>query len=128
MKSRALPILAAVLACVALHPVAAVAHAFLKTASPAVGSTLASPPVSVRITFTESVEPSFSSIVVTDAAGHRVDDGKPAHLDGGDTSLLAVGLGTLQPGTYKVAWHAVATDTHRTQGTYRFTVASSTAP
>jgi copper resistance protein C len=96
------------------------AHAFLKTANPAVGSVVSQPPGKVVINFTESVEPLFSSIVVQNAAGLRVDTGN-VHLDGGDTHL-AVGLKPLPPGEYKVTWHATATDTHKTEGNYDFTV------
>ena len=96
------------------------AHAFLKTAAPAVGSTVQAAPGKVVITFTEGVEPRFSTIAVQDASGARVDAGG-VHLDGGNTRL-AVGLRPLQPGTYKVIWHATAVDTHKTQGSYNFTV------
>ncbi len=96
------------------------AHAFLKTATPAVGGQVHQPPVEVAITFTEGVEPKFSSISVKSAAGQVVDNGAP-HLEGGDT-VLAVPLTALQPGTYTVTWHATATDTHKTEGNYTFTV------
>jgi methionine-rich copper-binding protein CopC len=96
------------------------AHAFLRSAVPRVGSTVAAPPAEVVIVFTEGVEPLFSTIAVTDAAGRRVDDGKP-HLAGGDDHL-AVPLGRIGAGTYHVTWHATATDTHKTQGSFTFTV------
>ncbi len=99
---------------------AASAHAFLKTASPAVGSEVKQPPSEVVIDFTEGVEPKFSTIAVQDAAGADVAAGG-VQLKGGDTHL-AVPLKPLRPGTYKVIWHATATDTHKTEGTYMFTV------
>jgi methionine-rich copper-binding protein CopC len=98
------------------------AHAFLKTASPAVGSTVSEAPSQVVIDFTEGVEPQFSMITVQNAHGQQVETGKP-HLMGGDTHLAIV-LKPLPPGTYTVVWHATAIDTHKTQGTYHFTVAS----
>jgi methionine-rich copper-binding protein CopC len=96
------------------------AHAFLKTATPAVGSTVQQPPAEVVIDFTEGVEPTFSTITVQDASGTSVDAGG-VHLQGGDTHL-AVPLKPLKPGTYKVTWHATAVDTHKTQGSFSFTV------
>ena len=96
------------------------AHAFLKTASPAVGSQVQQPPSEVAITFTAGVEPNFSSISVQSATGQAVDAGAP-HLEGGDT-VLAVALKPLPPGIYAVTWHATATDTHKTEGHYTFTV------
>ncbi len=95
-------------------------HAFLKQASPPVGSTVP-PPKAVEITFTEGVEPSFSSIVVQDAQGQRVDTGD-VHSASGDGLRLAVGLKPLPPGTYMVIWHAVSVDTHKTEGRFAFTV------
>lgn len=95
------------------------AHAFVRTASPAVGSVVSQQPRQVVIDFTEDVEPAFSSIVVQNASGVRVDDGN-VHLAGGRTHL-AVGLKPLPPGRYKVMWHATATDTHKTEGSYDFT-------
>ncbi|WP_419729475.1 copper resistance CopC family protein [Lichenicola sp.] len=102
-------------------PLAASAHAFPTTATPAVGSTIRTAPTEVLINFTEAVEPKFSRITVTDAQGARVDDGQ-VHLQQGDTHL-AVGLKPLAPGRYEVSWHVTATDTHHTQGTFAFTVA-----
>ena len=96
------------------------AHAFLKTARPAVGSTVKVAPSQVVIRFTEGVEPRFSTIAVRDAAGARVDTGG-VHLEGGAANL-AVALKPLGPGTYGVTWHATATDTHKTQGRFTFTV------
>ncbi len=98
------------------------AHAFLETASPAVGSTVSQAPNQVVINFTEGVEPRFSTIVVQNAQGAQVETGKP-HLLGGDAHL-AVDLKPLPPGTYTVVWHATATDTHKTQGSFHFTVGS----
>ncbi len=96
------------------------AHAFLTTATPGVGSTVSRPPTEVVIDFTEGVEPLFSTIVVMDASGARVDTGAP-HLHGGQTHL-AVALKPLTAGEYKVTWHATATDTHKTQGSFGFNV------
>ena len=97
------------------------AHAFLKTSTPAVGSTVQQPPSQVVIDFTEGVEPSFSTITVQDASGTGVANGE-VHLDGGNTHL-AIALKPLQTGTYKVVWHATAVDTHKTEGSFTFTVA-----
>jgi methionine-rich copper-binding protein CopC len=96
------------------------AHAFLKQASPAVGSTVPAP-TDVVITFTEGVEPAFSSIVVQDSKGDRVDTGD-VHAASGDGLKLAVELKPLVPGAYTVIWHATSVDTHKTEGRFVFTV------
>jgi methionine-rich copper-binding protein CopC len=35
---------------------------------------------------------------------------------------MMVPLRSLAPGTYRVAWHVVSVDTHRTEGAYTFAV------
>ncbi len=98
----------------------AFAHAQLVRATPAAGATVAAP-ADVAITFSEAVEPRFSSITVRDAKGERVDVGQPHQLEG-DAHRLGVDLKPLPPGTYAVTWHATSIDTHKTQGHFSFTV------
>ena len=101
---------------------AALAHADLASADPAADATVKTAPTAISITFTEEVEPKFSSIEVLDAKGTRVDDGK-AQTAPGNEKVLSVGLKALAPGIYKVIWHATAADdSHKTKGDYAFTV------
>jgi methionine-rich copper-binding protein CopC len=58
---------------------------------------------------------------VHDASGQQVDR-KDIRVDG-DPHRLAVGLAPLQPGQYTVNWHATSVDTHKTEGSYNFTIA-----
>ena len=53
---------------IALAPVAARAHAFLDHSSPLVGSTVATAPHEVVMTFTQNLEPAFSTAQVTNPA------------------------------------------------------------
>jgi len=100
---------------------AALAHANLASAVPAVGATVQTAPTEVTITFTEEVAPKFSGIQVLDAKGTRVDAGE-AQTAPDNAKLLSVGLKTLSPGVYKVVWHAMAADdSHKTKGTFTFT-------
>jgi len=108
----------ALLGAIAIAPHAD-AHAFLSKASPPIGSTVP-PPKAIDITFTEGVGPAFSSIVVQDAYGQRVDSGD-LHAASDDGLRLEVGLKTLAPGTYAVIWHATSVDTHKTEGRFVFT-------
>lgn len=96
----------------------AFAHAFLDHATPAVGSTVAAPPQELSLSFTQDLEPAFSTVEVTGPNGARVDQGKPQI--GGNT--MRVGLKASGPGTYHVHWHAVSVDTHTTQGSFTFHV------
>jgi methionine-rich copper-binding protein CopC len=103
---------------IALAPVAAQAHAFLDHASPLVGSTVPAAPHEVVLTFTQNLEPAFSTAQVTDSSGARVDQGKAA-VSG---NTMTIGLKALGSGSYKVHWHALSVDTHTTEGAFTFTV------
>ena len=97
------------------------AHAFLDHADPKVGSTVTESPPVVKLWFTQELEPAFSTLVVQDAQGKQVDK-KDAHLDDKNKELFIVSLPTLPAGDYTVNWHAVSEDTHKTQGTFKFTI------
>ncbi|HYZ64135.1 MAG TPA: copper homeostasis periplasmic binding protein CopC [Acetobacteraceae bacterium] len=97
------------------------AHAHLVRAEPEVGSSVRAAPKQVEITFSEAVEPRFSSIEVTGPGGTNVDR-HDVHVPAGDARHLAVGLGPIGPGEYKVIWHATSVDTHKTEGSFTFTV------
>jgi copper resistance protein C len=94
------------------------AHAFLDHAEPRVGNKVASPPHDVTLWFTQKLEPAFSTVTVTNAAGQRVDTGKP-RVSGNQMSI------SLRPGgvgTYHVTWHVLSVDTHTTDGNFTFQV------
>jgi copper resistance protein C len=97
---------------------AAHAHAFLDHASPLVGSTVATAPHEVALTFTQNLEAAFSSVQVTDSKCARVDLGK-AQISG---NTMRVGIKASGPGRYQVHWHALSVDTHKTEGNFSFTV------
>jgi methionine-rich copper-binding protein CopC len=105
-----------------LAPHAAQAHALLRKAIPAVGSTLAAAPPEMTLLFSEGVEPAFTTVEVHDAAGARVDS-NTLHTAPDDSKTLLVGLKPLAPGSYTVEWHATSVDTHKTQGRFSFTIA-----
>jgi hypothetical protein len=75
----------------------------------------------LTLDYSEGVEPRFSSVLVTDAQGQRVDK-NDLHRAEGNEQRLSLGLQPLKPGTYKVEWHVTSVDTHRTEGTFTFTV------
>jgi methionine-rich copper-binding protein CopC len=104
------------LAALANH--AAHAHAVLQSANPLVGGTAANAPRDVSLTFSQNIESAFSSVEVTDANGARVDQGKP-QISG---NTMRVGLKSLAQGTYRVRWHVLSVDTHKTEGSFTFRV------
>jgi methionine-rich copper-binding protein CopC len=97
------------------------AHANLKVETPAANSTVA-PPEKLILKFSEGLEMKFTAVKITGPDGKVVTTG-PLSLDPNDqTSLIVPITGSLTAGKYKVDWHAVAKDTHKTQGSYSFTV------
>ena len=97
---------------------AALAHAALHHASPEAGSTVSESPHEVTLTFTENLEAAFSSADVTDSSGVRVDEGK-SQVTG---NMIRIGVKTLSPGSYRVHWRVVSVDTHRSEGSFTFSV------
>lgn len=99
---------------------AACAHVFPRKQEPGAGATVAAP-AQVRIAFDGPLEPAFSSLTVTDAAGTQVNAAKSA-VDAHQAEVMTVALPALQAGHYTVHWVAVASDGHRTHGDYTFDV------
>ena len=100
----------------------AVAHAFLDHAAPRVGSTVSPSPSELVLSFTQELEPAFSTVEVLDERGTKVDKGD-VQVDPQDGALLRASLNPLPPGTYKVIWRVVSVDTHPTEGDFTFQVA-----
>lgn len=99
---------------------AAFAHAHLKSATPAADSSVAAP-ADVRLTFTEGVEATFTKVSLSKDGTEVAIKGLAT--EGADKTLLVVTpAAPLTAGTYKVEWHAVSVDTHKSEGTYSFKV------
>jgi methionine-rich copper-binding protein CopC len=94
------------------------AHAFLDHAEPRVGSTVPAAPRELSLSFTQKLEPAFSSVEVSDGNGARVDLGRPSV----SASVMRVRLKQLSAGTYRVRWHVLSVDTHTTEGSFTFQV------
>ena len=99
----------------------AMAHAYPAVSIPNNDATVKEPPREVRIQFTEPIELAFSQITVKGAKGEVVSHGKVRQV-ANDT--LAIDLLPLAAGSYSVEWQVLSVDTHITDGTLRFTVAT----
>lgn len=110
-------------------PRGAVAHALLQSSDPAAGSTVASAPSIVTLTFGEAPDPSLSSVKVLDSSGRNVAAG-PATAVPGQPEQLQVRLTPIGEGVYTVAWRTVSTvDGHVAAGSFAFGVGvAPTAP
>lgn len=98
----------------------AFAHVFPKKQEPGAGATVASP-AQVHVLFDGPLEPSFSSLTVSDASGQQVNTQKSS-VDAQQAAAMSVPLPPLAAGHYTVHWIAVADDGHRTHGDYAFDV------
>ncbi len=115
MKSRARLLLIAL--ALFAYPLPVEAHAELDRADPAAGSTVSSSPSQIALYFTEQIEPKFSGAEIRNAAGTQVDTG--ADISG---KVMHLSVGAPPAGTYSVSWHVTSVDTHKTHGSFNFTV------
>lgn len=102
-------------------PTNARAHAYLAKAVPAQRAILFAPPERVQLWFNERLEPAFSSLSVTDAAGAAVDKGD-TQVATDDPKQLTVGLKPLAPGIYTVKFRVLSVDGHVVATQFNFTV------
>jgi copper resistance protein C len=98
----------------------AFAHAHPKKMAPAPDSS-GPAPAKITITFSEAIEPKFSSIRLTDESGKSVDPESSAPVPG-DPATLTLAVPSLPAGTYVVHWANVSIDGHRLEGSYKFKV------
>jgi methionine-rich copper-binding protein CopC len=97
------------------------AHARLLQSQPRAGATVVSP-AQLRLSFSETIVPAKSSVVLSRPAAKPVTLG-PLTLDAKDKRVVVVAVPQkLAPGAYKVRWGMTTTDTHHTEGGFAFTV------
>jgi copper resistance protein C len=106
---------------VALMPATALAHAFLDHAVPAVGGTVSVAPPELRLFFTQELEPSVSGLTLSGDDGRAIATGA-ASVDPVNRAEMVLKLPPLAPGHYRVNWHVVSVDTHRTEGSFGFDI------
>lgn len=99
------------------------AHSFPCQETPGAGETLASAPAQIVIKFDAPIEKLFAKLEVLDSSGKNLSQGQP--LYGSDGATLSTKVAPLPPGAYTVKWAVVGADTHRTQGSYSFTVGNN---
>ena len=92
-------------------------HARLIKATPSAGAKVKNPK-HVVLTFSESLEPAFSGALLMDGDGRNFT-GAPVKVD---RTVMTLTPDRLAPGRYRVNWHAVGSDGHRTEGEFGFTV------
>jgi len=102
------------------------AHVTLVSTRPAANSTLTASPTSIRLEFSEPMEPAVAHVILVSPDGRStplslVNDPHDAHFIVGATP-------TLGPGTYRVEWHVLSEDGHPVGGSFVFSVGTATEP
>lgn len=103
------------------------AHPRLISSNPANGATVSNVNA-VRLQFSETLVPAFSRADLTMMAMRGMRNHRPMQLpvrtsvlkDG--RTMVVASPTRLQPGSYKLNWRAVSTDTHRVAGQVMFSV------
>jgi copper transport protein len=106
-------------------PAAALAHATLQRESPSFRQRVETAPRTVRLAFSESVDPVALSVRVYTAGG-RVVSRRSRLLDGG--RVVQTPLRPLARGAYTVRWQVLASDGHVTSGVFTFGVRVAAPP
>jgi copper transport protein len=97
------------------------AHAVLVATQPQDGSILDRAPGALLLRFDGPVEAGLGGVRVADAAGRRVDRGRPGHPRG-DGRLLQVPLRRDLNGAYTATWRVTSDDGHQLDGSISFIV------
>lgn len=98
----------------------AAAHTALAGSDPAKDADLTSPPAVITLTFTEDINPTFASVVISSADGRSWASGDP-QVDG---PRVSAGVQPDLPptGVYTVGYRVVSADGHPVSGSYTFTI------
>ncbi|MGX9143214.1 copper homeostasis periplasmic binding protein CopC [Mesorhizobium sp. 128a] len=97
------------------------AHAKLEASQPPIGSTVKEPPVEIDLTFSEELNLKFTGVKLLGPNNEEVKTDNPMLTNGDKEFMVSLPAG-LGPGSYRVEWHAVSRDGHKTRGAYEFTV------
>lgn len=99
----------------------AFAHAHLTESVPADKATVATSPDELDLHFSEGLDVKFSGVKIIGPDKALVKTGDAMLTDEGQT-LTVPFPEKLAPGAYKVQWHVLSTDGHKSTGAYDFTV------
>lgn len=113
---------AAIVVAVPAQP--AFAHNALRSSDPADGTSLATSPTSLSMTFRETPNAALAQVAVVDAAGVSLTVGAPA---GAGTTLTQALRAVSAAGPVTVTYRVVSTDGHPVQGKLGFTVTAAPA-
>jgi len=111
----------------ALSPAAGVqAHAGLEGSEPKPSSWLATSPNEIVLHFDESVSVTFARIKIIDQEGNEIGEFRPTR-DASDPSTVRANIDKLGDGTWVVVWRVASADSHPVQGSFAFSVGTSSS-
>lgn len=125
MRRFALAAIIALAAVLKLYGIAS-AHVTLVSTSPAANSTLAAAPTSIRLEFSEPIEPQVAHVSIVRADGRTIS--LAIANDPHDAHVLTAPPNDIGVGTVRVVWHVVSEDGHPVGGSFVFTIGAATAP
>ena len=99
----------------------AFAHAELVTAEPAADATVRPAPTELDLTFSDLIEVKFTGVTLIGPDQNSVKTGTETLKDDGRTFTVVLPA-ALAAGAYKVHWHTLSADGHKTTGDYTFNV------
>lgn len=101
-------------------------HLELSKAEPRKNDTLTVSPAAIKLWFSESVQPKAVSVRLTNPQRHAVALGTVTVDSAAKSPAVVTVPDSLAPGTYWVAWHALASDGHPGSGSFSFTIRAAT--
>lgn len=101
------------------------AHDVLESTTPGNGATVATMPDAIEMTFNNTPIAIGSEIIINDNTGKNWATGPVDILDNHVTQALKPGA---PAGTFTVEWRVVSSDSHPIEGTFSFSVTSSSEP
>ncbi len=111
----------AVVAVALAAPAVAWSHAALLRTDPAASVLVNTSPKQVALVFSESVEPRFAIVSVTDAGAQQLTSGPPRR-SASNPNELDVPVHELPEGWYLVVWRVISVDGHPVRGAFTFAV------
>jgi len=102
-------------------------HAALLATAPAASRITPHGIDDVSLTFSETVEPRFAVISVTDAKGRQLATGSPSHSVANPHTILRR-VGRLRAGWYLAYWRVISADGHPVRGAFTFAIGPGPGP
>lgn len=98
------------------------AHAHLEHQYPAANAQVDAAPQALTLNFSEGIEAQFSGLTLTGPGDTAIETGKAKRNEKDKKQLIVPLSQPLQTGDYRVEWHVVSVDGHKTKGHYLFSV------